>query len=210
MVYTRDAAGAVYKFSHACPTHVPKSLPRSLRVQDLQEFTPRSAEFAKGLMGTAFLVLVAGDRAQCVSVANIRERRIPFLFKGSCYERAAGNSKECSEIDDKYVSLYFYSTISTFTQGYRPSMVPLENGLVLFPKHLKERDIPRLAKWVRHHVEKTIYQSLWVANGVVYNEHTLAPSRKKLALSSCKATPEGVTKQPSSHKTNHESDGTPP
>ena len=203
MVYTRDKAGAAYTFSHSCPMHVPKALPRSLRVQDLQEFAPKSAEFARGLVNTAFLVLVAGDRAQCVSVANIRERRISFLFRGSCYERRAKRLTECSEIEEGYVSLYFYSTLSTFHAGCRPSIVPLENGLVLFPTRLREKDIPRLCKWVRHHVEKAIHQSLWVANGVAYNEHTLAPLCKKFTQSD--ATPTLATAQ---QETTHAPDET--
>jgi hypothetical protein len=180
MVYTRDSAGAVYRFSHACPMHIPKSLPRSLRVQDLQEFKQRSGEFTRGLMNTAFLVLVAGDRAQCVSVANMREKRIPFLFRGSCYERRLERLAKCSEIEEGYVSMYFYSTLTTFSRGSRPGVMPLENGLILFPKMLRERDIPRLGKWVRHHVEKAIHQSMWVVDEVAYNEHSLAISSKKL------------------------------
>lgn len=154
-----------------CDAGVPKSAPESLRVRDLAAHS-QQANWAE-LRRACFLVLVAGDTAQCVSASNVKERRTPFLYHGSPYARPAPRRGVATEIQEDYIPLEFYSTMSWYRGGRLSSIVPLESGLVLFPRTISEKILPTLGRWVENSIAKCMHTSVWVTDdGDSYNEHT--------------------------------------
>jgi hypothetical protein len=182
VVYTRDRAGGAYTFSHRCMSSARKLFPHSLRVSDLRTHDPQQNWAA--LRGACFLVLVAGDVAQCVSVASLHEKRIQFLFKGSVFSReACGADLLHTEFHEEYVPLHFFGSLAVFDARARfRSLVPIESSICLFPRRLTEADLPRLCKWVEASLLKCVHSSVWVtASGQAFNEHTLRPKRAATA-----------------------------
>jgi hypothetical protein len=180
VVYTRKTAGAPYVFQHYCSANARKVLPQSLKVADLQAHDPGLNWSA--LQNECFLVLVAGDVAQCISVTSARDRwRTSFLFNGSRYSKSIEDPRLLTtEFHEAYIPLHLYGTLSVFcTNGQYHSTIPLESGICLFPRQISERDIPALAKWMESGLLKTLHSSIWVTEmGGSYNEHSLRPSLK--------------------------------
>lgn len=179
-VYTRQGSGGQYTFSHCCHQQVQKSIPRTLRASDLREYDP--AHSWKHLSKACFLVLVAGDVAQCVSLANAADsKRIQFLYQGSSFARpATGLPVLHSELSDAYVPLHFHGTMAVFDRfaGVR-AVIPIESGIALFPRRILDTDIPLLARWVTHCARRSLHASVWVIDtGDSYSESTLELSRK--------------------------------
>ena len=178
VVYTRRISGTGYTFSHfAEPQRVLKLFPASLRVSDLRLHDTRPNRDA--LDRACFLVLVAGDVAQCVSVATAEcGKRTRFLYHGSSYARRSGthhDSPASSDLSEDYIPLYFHATMAVFDRGARfHACMPLESGIALFPRQIQDRDIPLLARWVQACTARSTRASVWVSGtGESYNEHTL-------------------------------------
>lgn len=179
VVYSRETSGAQYAFSHHCPSHAVKTLPATLRASDIRTHD-LSANWSH-LQRACFLVLVAGDVAQCVSVANAGDttRRVQFLFKGSRFARCDSCETVVSEVAESHVALRFFGTMAVFDPSARLSaIVPLESGIALFPRSIRERDVPALAQWAANCMQRSLQASVWVtASGEGYNEGTLEPTR---------------------------------
>ena len=183
-VYVRE--GRQYQFSHCCSPRPPhKAIPGSLRVRDLQEYA-RQPALLTTLRKSCFLVLVAGDVAQCVSVDNAREhsQRVRFLYRGSEYSRKTHEPQRCassSEFHEDYVSLCFHTTLAFY--GMREGLLSvwdLESGIALFPRRICERDLPTLARWTDHNLAKAVHGSVWLSDGTEsYNEHSSAPKKRR-------------------------------
>ena len=189
VVYTRSVAGTPYVFSHACVQHVKKSLRLSLRVQDRAGWNP--AQNWEVMRRACFLVLVAGDTAQCVSVANHAERRTPFLYQGSPYSRPQPTSGPGrlvpsraipSEFQDGHVALHFYSTVTCFDKrGAWMDTTPIEAGITLLPHTLLERDLVNVARWAENNLLRSLRSSEWLSgSGHVYNEWTRGIRLKRI------------------------------
>jgi hypothetical protein len=176
VVYTRQAPGGSYAFSHHCDQSALKLFPCSLRASDLLRHDPKQNWCS--LRRASFLVLVAGDVAQGVSVASAGEKaRTRFLFHGSSYARPAEKYKQnvlCSEVSENYVMLYFHGTVAVYDKNHRfHTAIPVESGVALFPRHIHESDIPLLTRWAEACISKTLHTSVWVTDqGDSYNEHT--------------------------------------
>jgi hypothetical protein len=179
-VYVRDEAQRrgppEYTFSHFCHGVGPrKPLPASLRVRDLQEHA-RLPSHLTALRRACFLVLVAGDVAHCVSVENARDRaaRIPILYRGSEYAHCGPPGEaRCAEFHDDYVALRFFGTLAWYTARDRrlAGVLDLGCGLTLFPRRVREADLPRLAGWVDHVLAHAVHASVWVTeHGERFNE----------------------------------------
>jgi hypothetical protein len=171
VVYIRQ--GNHYTFSHSCLQQAQKTLPQSLRVSDL-----RGYEHGKSwahLSRACFLVLVAGDTAQCVSISNAGEgKQIRFLYHGSAFARPAP-SRLHSELNEAYVPLHFHGTMAVYDHflGVR-AVIPIESGIALFPRQITDKDIPLLVRWVTQCVRRSLQASVWVTNsGDSYNESTM-------------------------------------
>lgn len=176
-VYVRDEAQRrgppEYTFSHFSRGVGPlKPLPASLRVRDLQEHA-RNPSHLSALRRACFLVLVAGDVAHCVSVENARDRaaRIPVLYRGSEYARRStagegGGEPRCAEFHDDYVPLHFFGTLAWFAGRNRglAGVLDLGCGITLFPRRLRETDLPRLAEWVDHLLARAVQCSVWLTD----------------------------------------------
>jgi hypothetical protein len=174
VVYTRQVSGGAYVYSHHCLLTTQKLFPPSLRTTDLRVHD--SHRNWSELQRACFLVLVAGDVAQCVSLATARDKaRVQFLFPGSAFTRRMPTEPLPTELHDDYVSLHFHGTMAVFDRGYRfHTAIPLESGISLFPKRISEKDIPLLARWVEACLLKSIHSSVWVTDtGHSYNETTL-------------------------------------
>jgi hypothetical protein len=127
------------------------------------------------LRRACFLVLKAGDTAQAVSLANASDRkRTPFLYHGSSYSRAARDATP-TELDENYLSLHFHGTMAVFDKAGRSrAIIPLESGIALFPRQIREVDIPLLTRSVEACMARSMHTSIWVTDtGDSYNEHTL-------------------------------------
>ena len=173
VVYTRLVSGGVYTFSHHCGQTVPKQFPPSLRTADLSQHD--AGQNWANLRRACFLVLVAGDVAQCISLANVHDKsRIRFLYNGSAYARKAAPEWP-SEVHEDFVSLHFHGTMAVFDKSNRyHSAIPLESGISLFPRQIREKDIPLLARWTEACMLRSTQTSVWVTDtGESYNEHTL-------------------------------------
>lgn len=178
VVYHREHPGGLYKFSHACSSSCfHKTFPVSLRVTDLLSHQP-SLNWSN-IRGACFLVLVAGDVAQAISVSSHSERRTSFLYTGSVYDKRLSSVSAPNllhtEFHESYIPLKFYGTLATFDYYNRfQCAVPIESGISLFPCQIGEGDIIKLSKWVEHAVHKAMHSSVWItSNGHKYNEHTL-------------------------------------
>jgi hypothetical protein len=175
VVYTRLVPGGAYTFSHFCDQSALKCFPQSLRASDLRQHDPQQNLAA--LHRACFLVLVAGDVAQCVSVSSSAagKRHAPFLYHGSSYARDISRDGMHSELNENYVSLHFHGTMAAFDRVARLStVIPLESGISLFPRQIREGDIPLLTRWVAACMLRSTQSSVWVASsGDSYNEHTM-------------------------------------
>lgn len=178
VVYKRDRASVPYRFSHFCESHVLKKIPCSLRVSDLQRHD--SLSNWNSLRKACFLVLVAGDVAQCISVSSASEKRTSFLYHGSCYSEhdARVQYDFATEFDECFVPLFVFGTLCSFDRfGKYRSTIPIEAAVCLFPTLLLEKDIPRVIKWIEQAMLKSVHCSVWVSDtGSSYNEHTLRES----------------------------------
>lgn len=180
LVYKREKPGEAYKFYHYSNTHVRKLYPNSLKVSDLQKLD--QARNWAAIRSASFIVLVAGDTAQCVSLSTINEKRTQFLFHGSVYDTFIKEPAPLySEFCEKYVPFRTFSTLCTF-QGpahrYQ-STISFESGLSLFPKQIREQDIQSLGKWVEKGLQKAMHSNVWLTeDGTTYNERTLRPKEK--------------------------------
>jgi hypothetical protein len=184
-VYVRE--GRHYRFSHCCRPRPPrKAIPGSLRVRDLQEYS-RQPPLLATLRKSCFLVLVAGDVAQCVSVDNAGEhaQRVRFLYRGSEYAQRTreGQQGGGSEFHEDYVPLCFHTTLAFY--GMRDGLLSvreLECGIALFPRCICERDLPTLARWTDHNLAKAVHGSVWLSEGSEsYNEHSSARKRRRVS-----------------------------
>jgi hypothetical protein len=180
VVYTRRVSGEAYTFSHHAQLAAPKLFPPSLRTADLRLHDQRQ-NWAQ-MQRACFLVLAAGDVAQCVSVTTAGEkRRTQFLYHGSSFarRRAEGQSPATpSEVHEDFVPLHFHSTMAVFDRANRfHAVVPIESGISLFPRQIRDKDIPLLARWVEACMLRSAHASVWVTDlGESYNEHTLEHS----------------------------------
>lgn len=180
VVYTRQGSGRQgYTYSHhCCPQQAQKALPRTLRVSDLREYD-HGLSWAH-LGKACFLVLVAGDTAQCVTIANAAEgKRIRFLYRGSAFARQAPEHLH-SELSEAYVPLHFHGTMAVYDRfaGVR-AVIPIESGIALFPREILDRDVPLLARWVSQCARRSLQASVWVtSHGDSYSEATMLLSRK--------------------------------
>ena len=176
VVYTRDRPDRPYVFSHYHDSHVLKKLPPSLRVRDLRAWEPKHNH--QGMQNACFLVLVAGDVAQCVSLSNSTEKRVRFLYTGSRYAQKGSDPPDLlpTEFHDNSVLLRFYGTMAAYdtaSSGFH-SLVPIESGVALLPREIRESHLPTICSWVSSCVQKNITTSVWVTElGHSYNEHTL-------------------------------------
>jgi len=177
-VYVRGQSAGVYEFSHQCEQRVLKAFPSSLRASELRTHEPRLNWQALHL--TPFLILVAGDTAQGVSLATSSHKaRTQFLYHGSGYARQGGRAGPAlSELSENYVSLHFHGSMAVFDPACRfHAVVPIESGISLFPKLIREADIPLLAHWVEACLQRSCASSVWVTDqGDSYNEQTRACS----------------------------------
>ena len=177
----RASCNSEYEFSHYCRTFIPKAFPQSLRVRDLQHSQTNPMAFHTLMRKACFLVLVAGDVAQCVSVENAQDsrQRTRFLFRGSCYA-STERRPQCSEFHEDYIPLHFYATLASFKEGHLTSVSDLECGIALFPKCIREVDLQAISRWVDHNIGKSVHGSTWATNkSESYSEHTRAIRRQK-------------------------------
>ena len=74
--------------------------------------------------------------------------------------------------------LHFHSTMAVFDRANRfHAVVPIESGISLFPRQIRDKDIPLLARWVEACMLRSAHASVWVTDlGESYNEHTLEHS----------------------------------
>lgn len=183
VVYIRQGMGERYAFSHCCLQQAQKSLPRTLRVSDLREYDP--GQNWKHLNKACFLVLVAGDVAQCISIANAGEpkSRLQFLYRGSAFARPVPDLPvQHSELSEAYVPLHFHGTMAVFDRfaGIR-AVIPIESGIALFPREILDTDTTQLARWVSHCARRSLHASMWVTDsGDSYSEACLKIGRRQL------------------------------
>jgi hypothetical protein len=175
-VYVRGPTPGLFEFSHQCEQRAPKAFPASLRTSELRAHEPRPNWQA--LQAAPFLVLVAGDTAQAVSLATQGKARTPFLYHGSAYARRRPSDALLSELSEHYVALHFHGTMAVFDAACRfRAVVPIESGVSLFPRQIREADVPLLARWVEACLQRSCASSVWVTDGGdSYNELTRACS----------------------------------
>lgn len=176
-VYTRSDARPFFTFSHWCAGTAQKAFPASLRTRDLRAHDTRQNWAA--LQRACFLVLVSGDVAQCVSLANAHDKqRVRFLYHGSSYARAlaTGQSRCLSELEDNFIAMHFHGTLGVFDGRHAfKAAVPIECGIAVLPRRVREADVPTIARWVQHCLQRSVTASVWVTHGgVSYNEASRA------------------------------------
>lgn len=188
-VYTRIPGPSTrFLFSYfSQPSLVYKVFPRSLRMRDVQQFhhtrliDGRGPDTGTGMRRTCFLILVSGDTAQGVSVANANESRPPFLFRGSRYDARGGQTTLTfpSEFHTDYITVHLSSTLAVFERNHLATVVDIECGLALFPISIHDRDIQGIAAWMDRLITKAAQTSAWVCTDTLlsYNETTLALRR---------------------------------
>lgn len=177
-VYSRDPSGDLYTFSHFCRAEVDKAFPSSLRVRDLAAHD-RGANCAR-MMRTPFLVLVAGDRAQCVSVHNAHDRdRTWFLYTRSPQSCPVLWPPRVDELEQGFVSLAFSSTLAQFRAGELQHVASFQRNMLIFPTRVRTGDVPRLARFVEHHVHLSLQGSVWLMDTDRVNESEWVPHSRK-------------------------------
>jgi hypothetical protein len=180
-VYARQEAGEPYCFSHFCEGRVDKSFPASLRVRDLAAHD-RGLNCAR-MLRAPFLVLAAGERAQCISVDSAREGSRPwFLYTASPQSRPCAWPSQVEEIEPGFVSLAFCSTLALFRGGELRHVAHVERGLLLLPSRLREGDLRDLARYVARQVRQSIEGSVWLLDDDRVNEAEWFPHSRKRKL----------------------------
>ena len=180
-VYARHEPGAPYCFSHFCEGSVEKSFPASLRVRDLAGHD-RGANCAR-MLRTPFLVLAAGERAQCISVDSARAGDRPwFLYTASPQSRPCAWPAQVEEVEPGFVSLAFYSTLAVFRGGQLRHVARVERGLLLLPSRLREGDLRDLARYVERKIQRSIEGSVWLLDDDRANEAEWFPHSRKRKL----------------------------
>lgn len=202
-VYTRIPGPSTrFLFSYfSQPSLVYKTFPCSLRMRDVQQYhharlvDGRGPDPATGMRRACFLILVSGDTAQGVSVANANESRPPFLFRGSRYD--GGRSIRPppafpSEFHTDYLTVHLSSTLAVFERNQLTTVMDIECGLALFPATIHDRDIRGLAAWMDRLITKAAHTSSWVSSDTLlsYNETTLALRRDDTRLAKRKRSRE--------------------
>ena len=186
-VYARETTGADYEFRHFCASQVSKQLPQSLRTRDLAEYSAPAN--TTRLLREPFLVLVAGDRAQCVSVENAADRDCTwFLYPASRQSKPVQWPRDIEELEPGFVPMTFCSTMATYTAGRLAAVMPVERGPLLLPSRLRERDLRQIAGLVERKVRRSVEGSVWLVDGEPLNEASLFPKSRKRKLFYC--TPE--------------------
>lgn len=186
-VYSRKPGSDLYSFSHFCRSDYDKTFPNSLRVRDLAAHD-RTANSTM-MLRTPFLVLVAGDRAQCVSVHNASDSERPwFLYTMSPQSCPEHWPPTVDEVEPDFISLTFCSTLAQFRGGELQHVSTFQRNLLLFPASLRTGDIPRLASWVERKVHLSIQGSVWLMEEDRVNESEWFPHSRKRRL--FYATPE--------------------
>jgi hypothetical protein len=177
VVYTKQGQNGSYRFSHHCEQMVSKCFPLTMRTTDLRAHDPR--QNLSAAQRAPFLLLVGGDVAHGVAVSAPEPKaRTRFLYSGSAFARpslAHPSDTLLSELSEHYVSLHFKSTMAVFdSAGKFHAVVPIESGVSLFPRHISEKDIPLLTRWVDACILKSFHTSVWITDGGnSYNEHTM-------------------------------------
>jgi len=177
LVYKREKPSDPYVFYHYSSTHVRKLYPNSLKVSDIQKLD-QTRNWA-AVRSACFIVLVAGDTAQCISLSTINEKRTHFLYHGSVYDTFIKEQMPLhSEFCENYVPFRTFSTLCTFTgeANRYQSTISFESTLSLFPRQIREKDIQALGKWAENGLQKAMHSNVWLANdGTTYNERSLRP-----------------------------------
>lgn len=177
-VYSRDLPGDTYSFSHFCRAETDKAFPPSLRVRDLAAHD-RGANCAR-MMRTPFLVLVAGDRAQCVSVHNARHRdRTWFLYTRSPQSCPVSWPPRVDEVEPGFVALAFCSTLAQFRQGELQHVSSFQRNLLLLPARIRAGEVARLARFVMHKIHLSVQGSVWLMDDDRVNEGEWVPHSQK-------------------------------
>ena len=127
-----------------------------------------------------FLVLVAGDKAQCISLANWKEKRTMFLYHGSEYSKAISIAQPSEEITSDYISMQFFCTMACFHGGKLNEVVPFPSMFYVIPKILEEKEFACHFHYLENYISKTLADSIWMTERGVYNERTLSliPNRQ--------------------------------
>lgn len=168
-VYSRDPASNAYTFSHFCSADVDKVFPASLRVRDLAAHD-RGANCAR-MRRTPFLVLVAGDRAQCVTVHNARDGgRTWFLYTMSPQSCPVQWPSRVDEVEPDFIPLTFCSTLAQYRAGELCHVASFQRNLLLIPARIRTGDIPRLASFVEYKIHLSIQGSVWLMDEDRVNE----------------------------------------
>jgi len=121
-----------------------------------------------------FLVLVAGDKAQCVSLANWKENRTKFLYHGSPYSKSISYPVISEELASDHIPMQFFSTMACFQSEKFSCVIPFHSMFLILPKTLEEREFPHYFHLLENFIDKSLKDSVWITERGSYNERTLS------------------------------------
>ena len=149
-----------------CVRQFQKDLPKSLCAEDLRGVSS-SGELARA-MRAPIIVLVAGDVGQQISSGRDFHSGARFLYLGSEFDRHRAEWHPNGDVSQDFVDLVFYSSVTLFAQRrqggpWLPSCtVPMQSGVVLLPRVLRETQLHRFTRWFENALRKSTADSMWL------------------------------------------------
>jgi hypothetical protein len=93
------------------------------------------------------------------------------------------------ELENTHFPWILNSTLAIYEKGRLKCVHEIESGIILLPKVLPEREIPRFQRQMQQCIMKSLYHSLWVGDdSMLYRESDLH-AHKSLLVGTSSKTP---------------------
>ena len=133
----------MYHFYYAAETHEMHRVPANIRVDGLRDFHD-SVQRDRSGRDRPVLLLLDADQERRVTMNN-RGMNVPSAMHNKAHFAECRWWQVPEEITSTHVHLPFCSTLAAYSDGGDlESLISLKNNLVLVPRRLLERDIPRV------------------------------------------------------------------
>lgn len=176
-VYRRRDAQEPYRFSHLWRTEYHKPVPETLAVTDLRHFSHDMCMCGQGHMRAPVLVLVSGDSADVLTLANWTERRQPVRYSPESFP--ASPPRHGADMDGGFVLVPCFSTLCFFELGEGVwrlrSTLALQGDCVPVPPVLAHWQLGWLRGALQGVMQRARRTGAWLVGATGYSERHLRP-----------------------------------
>lgn len=186
LVYTKKHMTMLYEYSHSCTVDsCYKSVPQTLSVKALTTYQ-QNRGVENTLLQAACLVLVYHDTARIVSVGKKWQYSLPFLYRGSGFEKGADEDDMHIHEDPTHVFFGFPSTLCQYdSKGVLCSINQFIVPNTKIPRVITEQSIPTLQTTFSKNLQCSLDSSVLVCvhednRMTSYDEYSLRMRHKPL------------------------------